>query len=132
MHDTTFNRDDDVILMLFCVCVSESVLTLFDFVRCSVDENVERPHHAGDGDDMEGDRTHNLPPLARRHLELLPLRQRARGYKERTFEEVKMRHQQSIRTHRCMHTLKNILEILKMFALLAKIKRSITHTRQGE
>lgn len=51
-----------------CVCASESVLTLFDFFCCSVDENVERPHHAGDGDDVEGDRTHDLPPLARRHL----------------------------------------------------------------
>ena len=57
-----------------CVCVRESALTLFDFVRCSVDEDVERPHHAGDGDDVEGDRTHDLPPLARRHLQLLPLR----------------------------------------------------------
>lgn len=56
------------------VCVRESALTLFDFVRCSVDEDVERPHHAGDGDDVEGDRTHDLPPLARRHLQLLPLR----------------------------------------------------------
>lgn len=51
-----------------CVCASESALTLFDFVCRSVDENVERPHHAGDGDDVEGDRTHDLPPLARRHL----------------------------------------------------------------
>lgn len=51
-----------------CVCARESALTLFDFVRRSVDEDVERPHHAGDGDDVEGDRTHDLPSLARRHL----------------------------------------------------------------
>lgn len=52
-----------------CVCVCASVpLTLFDFLRRPVDEDVQRPHHAGDGDDMEGDRTHDLPSLARRHL----------------------------------------------------------------
>lgn len=50
------------------------VLTSFDFVRRPVDKHVKRPHHAGDGDDVEGDRAQDLPPLARRHLELLPLR----------------------------------------------------------
>ena len=74
---TTSNTDSGVHVKMHlcvCVCVRESALTLFDFVRCSVDEDVERPHHAGDGDDVEGDRTHDLPPLARRHLQLLPLR----------------------------------------------------------
>lgn len=70
-HNSTSNirQCGYVISYLYaCVCESESVLTFFDFVRCSVDENVERPHHAGDGDDVEGDRTHDLPSLARRHL----------------------------------------------------------------
>lgn len=31
------------------------MLTGFDFLCCSVDENVEGPHHTGDGDDVEGD-----------------------------------------------------------------------------
>lgn len=56
-----------------CACVSEWVPTSFDFVCRPVDEHVQRPHHAGDGDDVEGDRAHDLPPLARRHLELFPL-----------------------------------------------------------
>lgn len=42
--------------------------TLFDFVRRPVNEHVEWPHHARDGDNMEGDRAHDLTPLARRHL----------------------------------------------------------------
>lgn len=55
-HNTTSNMDDDVTLMHWCVFVClEPVLTFFDFVCRSVNENVERPHHAGDGDDVEGD-----------------------------------------------------------------------------
>lgn len=46
----------------------EFVLTLLDFLCCPVDENVERPDHAGDGDDVEGDRANDLPSFARRHL----------------------------------------------------------------
>lgn len=59
------------VLMLITVCVFVSLtlgLTLSNFICCSVDENVQRPHHAGDGDDVEGDRAHDLPSLARRHL----------------------------------------------------------------
>lgn len=69
-NNTTSNTDNGVTSMISCmfVCASESVLTLSDFVCCSVDEDVQRPYHAGDGDDMEGDRTHDLPSLARRHL----------------------------------------------------------------
>lgn len=52
---------------------STNALTLSDFVRRPVNKNVERPHHARDGDDVEGDRAHDLPPLTRCHLELLPL-----------------------------------------------------------
>lgn len=59
------------VLMLILMFVFVSLilaLTLSDFICRSVDENVQRPHHAGDGDDVEGDRAHDLPPLARRHL----------------------------------------------------------------
>lgn len=45
-----------------------SELTVLDLVRRPVDEDVEGPHHAGDGDDVERDRAHDLPSLARRHL----------------------------------------------------------------
>lgn len=57
-----------------CLGVWGMVPTSFDFICRPVDEHVERPHHAGDGDDVEGDRAQDLPPLAGRHLELLPLR----------------------------------------------------------
>lgn len=77
LHLNTANRVPQTTNVLACVCLSEPVLTLSDFLRRSVDEDVERPHHAGDGDDVEGDRAHDLPPLARRHLKLLPLQRRA-------------------------------------------------------
>ena len=64
----TTRHPTQTITLCVCLCASESALTLSDFLCCSVDENVERPHHAGDGDDMEGDRTHDLPSLTRRHL----------------------------------------------------------------
>lgn len=76
-HLNTANRVPQTTNVLACVCLPEPVLTLSDFLRRSVDEHVERPHHAGDGDDVEGDGAHDLPPLARRHLKLLPLRRRA-------------------------------------------------------
>lgn len=76
LHLNTANRVPQTTNVLACVCLSEPVLTLSDFLRRPVDEDVERPHHAGDGDDVEGDRAHDLPPLARRHLKLLPLRRR--------------------------------------------------------
>lgn len=77
LHLNTANRVPQTTNVLACVCLSEPVLTLSDFLRRSVDEDVERPHHAGDGDDVEGDRAHDLPPLARCHLKLLPLQRRA-------------------------------------------------------
>lgn len=71
-------------------------LTLSDFIRRPVDENVERPHHARDGDDVEGDRAHDLPPLARRHLELLPLQ----GGRHAAFEGRQKTNKQNIRQSR--------------------------------
>ena len=41
-----------------------------------VDEDVEAPDDAGDGDHVEGDGATELPPLHPRHVELLPLIQR--------------------------------------------------------
>ena len=40
-----------------------------------VDENVEAPDDAGDGDHVEGDATAELPPLHAGHVKLLPLGQ---------------------------------------------------------
>lgn len=48
-------------------------LTLFDLLRRAVNQDVERPDHAGDGDDVESDGAHDLSPLAGCHLKLLPL-----------------------------------------------------------
>lgn len=52
----------------YSVRALEAVLTWSDFVCRSVDEHVQRPHHTGNCDDMEGDGTHDLPSLAGRHL----------------------------------------------------------------
>lgn len=62
-------------LKILCIAAyGVAGLTLFDFLGRSVDQHVEGPDHARDGDDVEGDRTHDLPPFAGCHLQLLPLR----------------------------------------------------------
>lgn len=48
-------------------------LVLIEFLGGAFDENVERPHHAGDGHQVEYHRAHDLPSLTRRHRQLLPL-----------------------------------------------------------
>lgn len=53
-------------------------LTLFDLLRRAINQDVERPDHAGDGDDVESDRAHDLSPLAGCHLKLLPLQRQKR------------------------------------------------------
>lgn len=47
--------------------------SLLDLFCSPLYKNVERPHHTGDGDDVEGDRAGDLPPLHPRHIQLLPL-----------------------------------------------------------
>ena len=47
-----------------------------DLLGGPVDEDVERPHDARDGDDVERDAAEQLPPLQRRHVQLLPLAKR--------------------------------------------------------
>ena len=50
--------------------------SLYRMNQSPVDENVEAPDDAGDGDHVEGDATAELPPLHARHVKLLPLGQR--------------------------------------------------------
>ena len=41
----------------------------------SLNQDVEAPDDAGDGDQVEGDAAAELPPLQGTHVELLPLRE---------------------------------------------------------
>lgn len=49
---------------------------MFDLLGGTVNEHIQGPDHAGDGDDMERHRAHDLPALTGRHLQPLPLSQR--------------------------------------------------------
>jgi len=51
-------------------------ITFSDFIRCSVDEYIQRPNDAGDGDGVKSDGAHNFPSLYCRHLKLLPFLER--------------------------------------------------------
>lgn len=49
------------------------VVTLLDLLCRPIDQHIQRPHHTGDGDDVERDGAAYFPSLTRGHLELFPL-----------------------------------------------------------
>ena len=64
------------IIKLFKAANDHSIDMNLDFLCGPVDEDVEWPDYAGDGDHVEGDAAEELAPLQRRHVKLLPLAER--------------------------------------------------------